>query len=212
MDGRTTITADKFFLMMDRVLPRFDRPPWSGLDPATRVHLGLFVHRVEDLASGLYFLVRSPGQLALLRESTRPEFEWRRPTGCPQGLPLYYLMPGDTRAVAGQVSCGQDIAADGVFSLGMIADYEQPLQQRGAWMYRRLFWEAGMIGQVLYLEAEAAGIRGTGIGCFFDDSVHDLFGFKDRKYQSLYHFTVGGPVEDARLTTLQPYPPAVMAR
>ena len=24
-------------------------------------------------------------------------------------------------------------------------------------------------------------------------------------FQSLYHFTVGGPVEDARLTTLAPY-------
>ena len=63
-----------------------------------------------------------------------------------------------------------------------------------------------MIGQILYLEAEAAGIRSTGIGCFFDDPVHDLFGFKDGTYQSLYHFTVGGPVEDTRLTTLPPYP------
>jgi len=26
-----------------------------------------------------------------------------------------------------------------------------------------------MIGQVLYLEAEAQGVRATGIGCFFDD-------------------------------------------
>ena len=69
-----------------------------------------------------------------------------------------------------------------------------------------------MIGQVLYLEAEAAGIRSTGIGCFFDNPVHDLFGFKGRKYQSFYHFTVGGPIEDTRLTTLPPYPPDVTAR
>jgi len=27
----------------------------------------------------------------------------------------------------------------------------------------KLFWEAGLLGQVLYLEAEAAGVRGTGI-------------------------------------------------
>ena len=69
-----------------------------------------------------------------------------------------------------------------------------------------------MIGQVLYLEAEAAGIRSTGIGCFFDDPVHDLFGFKGRTFQSLYHFTVGGAVEDARLTTLPPYPLEVTHR
>ncbi len=62
-----------------------------------------------------------------------------------------------------------------------------------------------MIGQVLYLEAEAAGIRGTGIGCFFDDAVHDVIGLDSSNYQSLYHFTVGGPVEDTRLTTLPAY-------
>lgn len=53
--------------------------------------------------------------------------------------------------------------------------------------------------------AEAQGIRGTGIGCFFDDAVHSIYGFNDRKYQSLYHFTMGGPVEDKRLRTLRAY-------
>jgi hypothetical protein len=62
-----------------------------------------------------------------------------------------------------------------------------------------------MLGQVLYLEAEAAGIRGTGIGCFFDDEMHALLGIRDREWQSLYHFTAGGAVDDARLTTLPAY-------
>lgn len=212
MDRRTTITADQFYLMMDRVLPRFERPPWSALGPFAHVNLGLFVHLVQGLAPGLYFLVRSPHLFADLRGSMRSEFEWNRPTGCPHSFPLYHLMAGDARTVAGHVSCGQDIAADGAFSVSMIADYEAPLRDRGAWMYRRSHWETGMIGQVLYLEAEAAGVRGTGIGCFFDDPVHDLFGFNDRKYQCLYHFTVGGPLEDARLTTSPPYPPQITGR
>jgi len=62
-----------------------------------------------------------------------------------------------------------------------------------------------VIGQVLYLEAEAIGVRATGIGCFFDDPVHQVLGFNDTRFQSLYHFTIGGPVEDPRLTTLPPY-------
>jgi hypothetical protein len=103
------------------------------------------------------------------------------------------------------MSCHQDIAGDGAFSLGMFAEFNEPLQRYGAWFYRRLFWEAGAIGQVLYLEAEAAGIRSTGIGCYFDDPVHDVFGLRGPRYQSLYHFTMGGPVEDSRLTTLPAY-------
>ena len=103
----------------------------------------------------------------------------------------------------------RNIAGDGVFSLAMIAEYRDALFTHGPWFYRLLFWESGVIGQVLYLEAEAAGIGATGIGCFFDDPVHQVFGFSDLKFQSLYHFTVGGPVEDPRLTTLAPYrPPA----
>ena len=62
-----------------------------------------------------------------------------------------------------------------------------------------------MIGQILYLGAEAHGIRGTGIGCFFDDPVHRLLGIGDMRYQSLYHFTAGFPVEDSRLETLPAY-------
>ncbi|MEH6533482.1 MAG: hypothetical protein V7735_19345 [Photobacterium frigidiphilum] len=58
---------------------------------------------------------------------------------------------------------------------------------------------------MLYLEAEAKGIRATGIGCFFDDPVHQVFGLSDRSYQSLYHFTMGGPVEDTRIETLAAY-------
>ena len=62
-----------------------------------------------------------------------------------------------------------------------------------------------MIGQVLYLESEAAGIRATGIGCFFVDPVHSVLGVKDRSLQSLYHFTIGAAVDDPRLTTLPAY-------
>ena len=72
-------------------------------------------------------------------------------------------------------------------------------------MYPRLFWETGVIGQVLYLEAEAAGIRGTGIGCFFDDAVHRTIGIEDHSWQSLYHFTIGGMVEETRLETEPAY-------
>ena len=63
----------------------------------------------------------------------------------------------------------QDIAGQGFFSLGMLARFEPALREKGASMYPRLFWETGLIGQVLYLEAHAFGVSATGIGCFFDD-------------------------------------------
>ena len=88
----------------------------------------------------------------------------------------------------------------------MISDFERTIGEEGAFAYRRLHWEAGLIGQALYLWATALGLTGTGIGCFFDDSVHEMLGITTRDFQTIYHFTVGGAIEDARLLTLPPYP------
>jgi nitroreductase len=87
----------------------------------------------------------------------------------------------------------------------MLARFEPVLQERGASAWRELFWESGMIGQALYLAAEAAGVRGTGIGCYFDDVVHRALGLTGHDWQSLHHFTIGSPVEDLRLRTAPPY-------
>lgn len=64
----------------------------------------------------------------------------------------------------------QEIASHGCFSLGMVARFTPALRSMSAWMYPRLFWETGVLGQVLYLEAHAISISATGIGCYFDDS------------------------------------------
>jgi hypothetical protein len=170
------------------------------------------VHLVTGLSPGLYFLVRDTAEHESLVRATHRSFRWEKPHGAPAHLPLFRLGEGDVRRVAGQVSCGQEIAADSAFSLGMIAKFEGPLHAHGGWFYRRLHWETGVIGQMLYLEAEAAGVRATGIGCFFDDPVHEVFGLNGREYQTLYHFTVGRQVEDLRLMTWPPYPPEVYER
>ena len=200
-DGKTAIPAERFYRMLSRAMPApGDAIPWS---PA--IHFALFVHRVEGIEPGLYALARDPAKLEKLRQSMHAHFAWEAPPGRPADLPLYLLERGDARGLATQVSCRQEIAGEGAFSLGMIAEYQASLVAHGPSFYRRLFWEAGAIGQVLYLEAEAAGVRATGIGCFFDDPVHQVFGLGDLAFQSLYHFTVGGYVDDPRLTTLAPY-------
>lgn len=210
-DGKTSIAAPVFFRILQRVMPRgersqLERPmPWDAWPYEPAVHLLLFVHRIDGLTPGIYFLARDENKLPFIRESINPEINWVPAPGRPEDLPLFWLLEGDARSLAAQVSCHQDIAGDSAFSCGMVAEFEGPLRRHGAWMYPRLFWEAGLLGQVLYLEAEAAGVRGTGIGCFFDDPVHQIIAVQELSLQSLYHFTVGGPVEDRRLMTLPPY-------
>ncbi|MGH8609058.1 MAG: SagB/ThcOx family dehydrogenase [Gammaproteobacteria bacterium] len=201
MDGRTGMAEEVFYHMMARTLPA--ARPFRVLPWPPHVSLALFVHRVCGLALGLYVLARSPEHWALLRAATREDFSWQRPERCPSWLNLFQLLAGDARPAAEIISCHQSIAADGAFSLGMLADFDAMTQS--PWVYPRLFWEAGVIGQVLYLEAEAADLRATGIGCFFDDTMHELLGLTDERWQSLYHFTIGGAIWDERLQTLPAY-------
>lgn len=202
LDGHSTIDRATFVDMLSRVLPGA-RAPWTSSWWAPRVHLAIFVHRVDHVLPGLYMLVRAPDAFARLRAACRPDLVW---DAADETLPLWRLAHGDARALAARLSCDQDIAADGFFSLGMVADFDASLQMFGPSFYRHLFWETGMVGQVLYLEAEAAGVRATGIGCFYDDPMHDLLGLRGHAFQSLYHFTVGRPVDDTRLTTEPGYP------
>ena len=211
MDGRTSLPAETFFEILDALLPRRDTPPWDVLPWSPRVHPVLFVHRVDGLSPGLYLLEREGTVGGALRTATRPAFTWQSPPGVPAHLPLSLLEEGDARSVARFVSCQQAIASESAFSLGMLSLFESSLEE-GPWWYRRLFWECGVLGQALYLEAEAAGLRGTGIGCYLDDLVHELLGLEGDRFRDLYHFTVGGPVDDPRLGTRPAYPNAVHQR
>jgi len=207
-DGVTSISADAFYTMLGPLLPQAGVPPWNAWPWPPRVHLAIFVHRIESLESGLYALVRDPSAVEPLKSAMARDWRWQK--AGPARLPLYFLWPHDTRDAAKLICCHQDIASDSCYALGMLATLRDV--EQSPWLYRTLYRECGMIGQTLYLEAEAAGIRATGIGCFFDDEMHRLLGLEGHDWQSLYHFTAGGAVEDQRLTTLPPYPQLVRDR
>ncbi|HEY6509409.1 MAG TPA: SagB/ThcOx family dehydrogenase [Vicinamibacterales bacterium] len=199
-DPRGWLARSSFAQVLARLKPV--GVPWDVADWPACAQLALFVHRVEDVTPGLYAFVRDPAGRERLREAMRPEFLWEPASTDPNDLDgLYLLVPSDVTWTAARLSCDQDIAAECSFSLGMLVPFASTLGELGAWAYRRLFWECGLIGQVLYLEAEAAGVRGTGIGCYYDDAVHDLLGLTGVEWQSFYHFAFGVPIEDARLTT-----------
>ncbi len=205
MDGRTEWARSHFYALMQPLQAHHPSGFFAALPWAPQISLLLYVHRVTGLDPGLYLLLRDAPHEHLLKKNLSTDFLWQIPEACPNDVNLYLLLPHDVREISKQQCCGQDIAADGIFSLGMLAHFAPMIREKGPHMYPRLFWEAGMIGQLLYLEAEAAGLQGTGIGCFFDDAVHDLLGIQDQSWQSLYHFTVGGPKHDERLQTLSAY-------
>lgn len=189
-----------FQRILSALLPNA-KPPFTAWNWPVQTHLFIFVHRVADLETGLYLLPRDPQAVPLLKQALSADFSWQTVEA---PFEFYRLVGGNVRQAAKTLSCHQPIASDSAFSLGMLVQYADNVETE-AWRYRRLFWECGMLGQILYLEAEAAGIRGTGIGCFFDDAVHGMLGLQDNRWQSLYHFTLGTPLEDNRLQSFPAY-------
>ncbi|MDH0292083.1 nitroreductase family protein [Pseudomonas sp. GD04087] len=199
MDGRSGIHAELLYAWLRRLMPGRSPVPLACTGEPARIDLLLFVHRVQGLEPGLYWLGRSGRAAGGLRE----DYLWQALEE--SGLPLYRLLSGDARGLSAFLSCGQDIASDGCVAFAMLADLDAALTE-GAWTYPRLYWEAGQLGQLLYLEAEAAGLSGTGIGCYFDPALDELLGGGPDCPVSLYHFTIGRAVWDERLTSLPAYP------
>lgn len=199
-DGVSTLPVAGFRRLLASLLPG-GSPVWTLWTATPRVHPVLFVHRVDGLAPGLYILPRSEAGVADLGAAMRGEFEW---APADSDLPLYRLIAANAQRSARTVSCHQDIASNSAFTVMFVAEFAAPISENPA-AWRHLHWEAGMLGHCLTLEAEAAGWRGTGIGCFFDDADHDILGLKDERYQVIYHYAIGMPLDDTRITTLPAY-------
>ncbi len=138
------------------------------------VHLYLYVHRVEGLAPGVYRY-------------------W------PEHAELEKIKEGDQRLVASALSLGQDLAGNACVAFSMIGDFENAARLHGDRGYRYVHFEAGAMGQRMYLAAEALGLRATGIGAFFDEQVNQYLGLSPELGQVVYHFAIGYPVADTRL-------------
>ncbi len=141
------------------------------------IDLYAYVHRVEGVAAGVYRFCRNSGTLELIRA-------------------------GDQRIVAAGLSLGQDLAGNACTAFSMIGDLERATDIYGDRGYRYVHFEAGAIGQRMYLAAEALGFGATGIGAFFDDRVHEYLGLDESRGQVVYHFAIGCPVVDTRVQAL----------
>ncbi|MFO1124197.1 MAG: SagB/ThcOx family dehydrogenase [Methylocystis sp.] len=211
MDGVARLSREDFCAMLTATLPGAE-PCLASLSRPPRINLLLFVHRVDGVEPGLYLLQRDAESTARLREMSALALLWT-PIEM-DALKLYRLRRGSVEREASMNACRQAIAGKGCFAVAMIADFDRTLQEDGGFGYRRLHWEAGAIGQALYLWASAIGLSGTGIGCFFDDEIHAMLGLspEDYVFQDVYHFTVGAALEDPRMLTLPAYPEEMRER
>jgi nitroreductase len=113
---------------------------------------------------------------------------------------LEQIRSGDQRVAAAGLSLGQDLAGNACVAFSMIGDLDRAVRALGDRGYRYVHFEAGAIGQRLYLAAEALGLGATGIGTFFDDEVHRYLNLaSEPAHVVVYHFAIGYPVPDPRV-------------
>ncbi len=89
-DGRSGIQAELLFAWLRRLLPENSPVPFAVTSEPAQVDLLLFVHRVQGLEPGLYWLARCDGQPQ--PDGLRGDFAWQRVHA---ELPLYRLLEGD---------------------------------------------------------------------------------------------------------------------
>jgi SagB-type dehydrogenase family enzyme len=167
--GAQSIRFDELAALLDAAAAPMEA------DFASRfVSLHLYVHRVEGLEPGVYR-------------------HW------PATRSLENRKSGDQRLMAAGLSLGQDLAANCAVAFSMVADLERAARAFGGRAYRYGHFEAGHIGQRLYIAAERHGLQCTGIGAFYDDAVHRYLEVEPTEGQVIYHFACGYAVHDPRL-------------
>lgn len=204
-DGDTGMSRDQFYRLLTTLVPAHTPSLWTAFPHRPRVHPLLYLHRIQGLEPGLALLIRNPDHENALRSDLTTMNNWQKLPGCPDNLLLYRLATGDAQAIGKLLHCHQDIGAQGALVTSMLAFFDDEMTRFGAAAWRYLHWEAGAIGQLLYLEAEAMGLSATGIGCFFDQGVHELLGIQDGRFRMVYGTAIGRAVQDPRLQTLPAY-------
>jgi SagB-type dehydrogenase family enzyme len=139
------------------------------------IHIHLYAHRVDGLQAGVYRF-RS------------------------QHTGLEQIKSGDQRRAAAALSLGQDLAGNACAAFSMIGDLDRAAGIYGDRGYRYVHFEAGAIGHRMYVAAEALGMGATGIGAFYDDEVHRHLNLTPNQGQVVYHFAIGYPVPDPRIS------------
>jgi SagB-type dehydrogenase family enzyme len=193
----------------DHVMPRvhFARMLASVTQVLAGTELGLlaYVHNVEGVERGLYALTGHDDMAMRLRAGLDPRFLWLAVPGMEAAPGFRLLSSGDFRKLVRILTCHQAIAADACVTFAMLAPLESAVATQ-PWRYRALHWQAGLVGQRLYLEAEALGHNGTGIGCFLDEEVNRVAGITEDGLAPVYHFAVGRALVDERISALPAYP------
>jgi hypothetical protein len=194
LDGRSPIDADRFFAMLSRVMPG-DGAPWDAVWWSARIHLALFVHRVDGVEPGLYVLPRRAEAADALRAAMKRDFLWEPAT---DALPLIRLARGDCRRLAARVSCDQDIAAAG--SSASAQSFDASLRIRSFYLNAVLGVGRHWTGAVSAGRSRRRPRHRNRL--FYDDPVHDVLDSPATRSEP--HFTIGMPIEDTRLTTEEP--------
>ena len=113
---------------------------------------------------------------------------------------LELIASGDQRVAAVGLSLGQELAGNACVTFSLVGRLEKAAEIAGDRGYRYVHFQAGAVGHRLYLAAEALGLGATGIGAFYDDEVNQYLKLIPEQEQVVYHFAVGYPVADSRLS------------
>ena len=169
----------------------------------------LLVHRVDDLAPGVYLITDKDIDVESLKDTFCKWDEAVEITdsfGLPGDSRVFCLKEANVQRAAATLCCHQPIASDCAFTVSYVAPFSATLNAAGAIGYRYMHWQAGILAHQVYLSATDNNLTATGIGCFFDDPWHELLGFHNNdNYQFVYHIAVGHAFTDNRITSLSGY-------
>ena len=147
---------------------RRDGAEWRdpSVESADAIRLYVIVNNVDGLDRGVYYYRRRTHALTALNR-------------------------GDQRRRSHEIALFQRLVGSSCAALVKTIDTKRLAAADGDRGYRYAVMDAGLIGENLYLQAEALGLGCCGIGAFFDDEVSEVIGAGPKDELIIYLSAVG---------------------
>lgn len=163
---------------------RYEWLPWRE-----SLQFAIFIHRVAGIKPGLYVLFLNDKQMTSFRSQCKIKFKWKE-TIPRYRLFLLYEAPLDE--MISDICIADPFIKDSCLTMSFVTSFKPFISTYGVSMYQRLFWEAGLVAELIRLECRLEKLDTVGHPFFYEQLFERIMGISHyEEYMNTYHLSIG---------------------
>lgn len=158
--------------------------PWKE-----SVQFAFFINRVEGLQPGLYLLFLNDKQITSFRSQCKVTFNW---TKVSKEYQFYSLFEAPLNEMISDICLNDPFVKNSALTVSFINSFKPFITTFGVSMYQRLFWEAGMLAELIRLESRLEKVDAVSHPFYYESLFEKVMGISHHEdFMNTYHLSIG---------------------